>query len=131
MCDERCEWASSSRQPTSTCRQKLPQNSRLRSIHTYLTAATAAPTTGAQLGYAHVSTGHLSLDQQLDAPTAAGVDPDRIYRDQLSGTSTRGHPLTTQTHLRVADITALPDLPLPCWPNPDGTYPRWSWPPDS
>ena len=45
--------------------------------------------TGAQLGYARVSTGHQSLDQQLDALHAAGVDPARIYRDKLSGTSTR------------------------------------------
>jgi DNA invertase Pin-like site-specific DNA recombinase len=45
--------------------------------------------TGAQLGYARVSTGHQSLDQQLDALTSAGVDPERIYRDKLSGTSTR------------------------------------------
>jgi DNA invertase Pin-like site-specific DNA recombinase len=36
-----------------------------------------------------VSTGHQSLDQQLDALHAAGVDPERIYRDKLSGTSTR------------------------------------------
>src|ERR1700742_1222746 len=50
---------------------------------------TATRTTGAQLGYARVSTGHQSLDQQLDALTTAGVDPDRIYRDKLSGTSTR------------------------------------------
>jgi DNA invertase Pin-like site-specific DNA recombinase len=50
---------------------------------------TATPTTGAQLGYARVSTGHQSLDQQLDAITAAGVDPDRVYEDKLSGTSTR------------------------------------------
>ena len=51
--------------------------------------ATATPTTGAQLGYARVSTGHQSLDQQLDALTAAGVNPKRVYRDKLSGTSTR------------------------------------------
>ncbi len=51
--------------------------------------ATAAPTTGAQLGYARVSTGHQSLDQQLDALSAAGVNPKRVYRDKLSGTSTR------------------------------------------
>jgi DNA invertase Pin-like site-specific DNA recombinase len=51
--------------------------------------ATATPTTGTQLGYARVSTGHQSLDQQLDALTAAGVKPNRVYTDKLSGTSTR------------------------------------------
>ena len=56
--------------------------------HCGKTSASAA-TTGAQLGYARVSTGHQSLDQQLDALSAAGVDPDRIYRDKLSGTSSR------------------------------------------
>jgi DNA invertase Pin-like site-specific DNA recombinase len=51
--------------------------------------ATATPTTGAQLGYARVSTGHQSLDQQLDALSAAGVSRKRVYSDKLSGTSTR------------------------------------------
>jgi DNA invertase Pin-like site-specific DNA recombinase len=49
----------------------------------------AATKIGAQLGYARVSTGRQSLDQQLDALTAGGVDPERVYRDKLSGTSTR------------------------------------------
>jgi len=52
-------------------------------------AATATPTTGAQLGYVRVSTLHQSLDQQVDALTAGGVDPNRVYSDKLSGTSTR------------------------------------------
>src|SRR6201988_2705169 len=51
--------------------------------------ATAPPTTGAQLGYARLSTGHQSLDRQLDALTAAGVNPKRVYSDKLSGASTR------------------------------------------
>src|ERR1700758_4810935 len=51
--------------------------------------ATATPTKGTQLGYARVSTGHQSLDQQLDALSAAGVGPNRVYQDKLSGTSTR------------------------------------------
>ncbi len=52
-------------------------------------ATAAAPTARAQLGYARVSTDHQSLDQQLDALTAAGVDPKRVYSDKLSGMSTR------------------------------------------
>jgi DNA invertase Pin-like site-specific DNA recombinase len=50
---------------------------------------TATATTGTQLGYTRVSTGHQSLDQQLDALTAAGVDPKRNYDDKLTGVSTR------------------------------------------
>ncbi|OBJ01149.1 recombinase family protein [Mycobacterium sp. 1465703.0] len=49
-----------------------------------------APTgTGEHLGYARVSTGHQSLDQQIDALVQAGVNGERIYSDTLSGTSTR------------------------------------------
>ena len=48
-----------------------------------------APTINTLLGYARVSTGHQSLDQQLDALTAAGVDAERVYTDKLSGNSTR------------------------------------------
>jgi DNA invertase Pin-like site-specific DNA recombinase len=49
----------------------------------------AATPGGAQLGYARVSTGHQSLDQQVDALTATGVDTGRIYSDKLSGASAR------------------------------------------
>jgi DNA invertase Pin-like site-specific DNA recombinase len=54
-----------------------------------MTATTAPAATGTQLGYARVSTGHQSLDQQVDALTAVGVDSARVYSDKLSGTSTR------------------------------------------
>jgi DNA invertase Pin-like site-specific DNA recombinase len=50
---------------------------------------TAPAVTGTQLGYARVSTAYQSLDQQMDALTAAGVDATRVYTDKLSGTSTR------------------------------------------
>src|ERR1700730_8455714 len=50
---------------------------------------TVPAVTGTQLGYARVSTAHQSLDQQMDALTAAGVDAARVYTDKLSGTSTR------------------------------------------
>src|ERR1700761_9269242 len=50
---------------------------------------TTTTATSTQLGYARVSTEHQSLDQQLDALTAAGVDPNRVYSDKLSGASTR------------------------------------------
>src|ERR1700742_1065817 len=50
---------------------------------------TAPVATGTALGYARVSTGHQSLDQQVDALTAAGVAAARVYRDKLSGTSMR------------------------------------------
>ena len=49
----------------------------------------SATATGVQLGYARVSTGHQSLDLQLDALAAAGVESDRVYSDKLSGNSTR------------------------------------------
>lgn len=54
-----------------------------------MTTATAAPVAGTLLGYARVSTGHQSIDQQADALTAVGVEPARIYSDKLTGTSTR------------------------------------------
>lgn len=54
-----------------------------------MAATTARPVIGTALGYARVSTGHQSLDQQVDALVAAGVDGARVYSDKLSGTSTR------------------------------------------
>ena len=53
-------------------------------------ALIATPTaTGTQHGYARVSTEHQSLDQQVAAVAAAGVESNRVYRDKLSGMSTR------------------------------------------
>ncbi|ARR77502.1 Resolvase, N-terminal domain [Mycobacterium intracellulare subsp. yongonense] len=65
---------------------------------------TSPVATRTALGYARVSTGHQSLDQQVDALTAAGVDPKRIYSDKLSGMSTRE---------QRAGLTALLDYARP------------------
>jgi DNA invertase Pin-like site-specific DNA recombinase len=54
-----------------------------------MSATMTLATTGTALGYARVSKGHQSLDQQVDALAGAGVDGARIYNDKLSGTSTR------------------------------------------
>jgi DNA-binding transcriptional LysR family regulator len=35
-----------------------------------------------------------------------------------------GHLLSTSTELRLADVTAVPGLPLPRWPRVDGSYPE-------
>lgn len=46
---------------------------------------TSTDPTGALLGYARVSTQRQVLDQQIDALRAAGVDPDRIWTEKMSG----------------------------------------------
>lgn len=35
--------------------------------------------------YLRVSTDHQSLDQQHDALAVAGIEPDRVFSDKLSG----------------------------------------------
>lgn len=44
------------------------------------------------LGYARVSTTGQDLDAQLAALTAAGVDPDRVFTDKLSGSARTERP---------------------------------------
>ena len=46
---------------------------------------TPTKTKGQVIGYARVSTTAQSLDAQTDALRDAGVEPDRIYSDKLSG----------------------------------------------
>ncbi|OBK53445.1 recombinase family protein [Mycobacterium kubicae] len=50
---------------------------------------TAPTVTGTALGYVRVSTGHQSLDAQVDALVSEGIAAERIYRDKLTGMSTR------------------------------------------
>ncbi|WP_077798960.1 LysR family transcriptional regulator [Streptomyces sp. JHA26] len=53
----------------------------------------------------------------------AGFDTEDLHSEGQIAVLPAGHPLTTRPHLRLAEVTALPDLPLPRWPRPDGTFP--------
>lgn len=60
------------------------------------------------IGYARVSTGRQTLDQQLDALTAAGVSPDRIYTDKLSGArDDRPGLLALLAYAREGDVVVV------------------------
>lgn len=54
--------------------------------------------------------------------STAGLDTEDLGTEGQVVVLPAKHPLTSRTYLRMADVAELPDLPLPCWPNPDGTY---------
>ncbi|WP_086722693.1 LysR family transcriptional regulator [Streptomyces carpinensis] len=53
----------------------------------------------------------------------AGFDTEELHTEGQVAILPAGHPLGTRAELRLAEITGLPDLPLPRWPRPDGTFP--------
>ncbi|MFE5829464.1 LysR family transcriptional regulator [Streptomyces sp. NPDC056508] len=53
----------------------------------------------------------------------AGFDTEDLHTESQIAILPAGHPLSTRPHLRLAEVTSLPDLPLPRWPRPDGTFP--------
>jgi DNA-binding transcriptional LysR family regulator len=53
----------------------------------------------------------------------AGFDTEELRTEGQVAVLPAGHPLTTQTHLHLADVAELPGLPLPRWPDLDGAYP--------
>jgi DNA-binding transcriptional LysR family regulator len=55
--------------------------------------------------------------------STAGLDIEELSTHGQVVVLPAGHHLTDRSHLRMADVTELPGLPLPRWPNPDGTYP--------
>ncbi|MCZ7436547.1 LysR family transcriptional regulator [Micromonospora sp. WMMC241] len=67
-------------------------------------------------GRADVALLHLPFD------STAGLDTEELVTEQQVVVLPAGHPLAARTHLRRADVESLPDLPLPRWPRPDGTY---------
>jgi DNA-binding transcriptional LysR family regulator len=55
--------------------------------------------------------------------STAGFDTEELCTEGQVLVLPAGHHLTGRAHLRMADVTALPGLPMPRWPGPDGTYP--------
>ncbi|MGA5203319.1 LysR family transcriptional regulator [Streptomyces variegatus] len=68
-------------------------------------------------GRADVALLHLPFD------TTAGLDTEELCTEGQVAVVPAGHPLAERPHVRTADVTGLPDLPMPRWPGPDGTYP--------
>jgi DNA-binding transcriptional LysR family regulator len=61
------------------------------------------------------------LHRPFDA--TAGLDTEELYTEGQVVVLPARHPLTARTHVQMAEVTELPDLPMPRWPSPDGTYP--------
>ena len=66
------------------------------------------------------------LHQPFDA--TAGYDTEELRMEGQVVVLPAGHPLSTRTHVQMAEVTALPGLPTPRWPRPDGTYPDGAGP---
>ncbi|GAB3845897.1 LysR family transcriptional regulator [Dactylosporangium cerinum] len=55
--------------------------------------------------------------------STSGFDVEELSTEGQVAVLPAGHPLTTRSSVLTADVTGLPDLPLPRWPCRDGTYP--------
>ena len=55
--------------------------------------------------------------------STARFDTEELYTEGQVVLLPAGHPLTGRTHVRMADISAQPGLPLPRWPGRGGSYP--------
>jgi LysR family transcriptional regulator, benzoate and cis,cis-muconate-responsive activator of ben and cat genes len=53
----------------------------------------------------------------------SGFDVDSLSVEDQVLILPAGHPASGRTSMTVAEATSIPELPLPRWPNLDGTYP--------
>ncbi|MEO5921412.1 MAG: LysR family transcriptional regulator [Pseudolysinimonas sp.] len=67
-------------------------------------------------GRADVALLHLPFDE------TSGFELAELHTEGQVALLPLGHPLAKRKRLRVSDLEAQPDLPLPRWPEPDGTY---------
>jgi len=52
----------------------------------------------------------------------SGFDTEDLHTEGQVVILPAGHPLGVRPHVRLAEVTGLPGLPLPRWPRPDGTF---------
>ncbi|WP_461001326.1 LysR family transcriptional regulator [Streptomonospora sediminis] len=69
-------------------------------------------------GRADVALLHMPLD------SFAGLDHEECGTEGQMVVLPAGHPLASRRSLRMAEVAGLPDLELPRWQHPDGTYPE-------
>jgi len=67
-------------------------------------------------GRADVALLHLPFD------ATAGFDIMELHTEGQVALLPSAHPLTKRKKVTLADLHAAPDLPLPRWPEPDGSY---------
>lgn len=60
------------------------------------------------------------LHRPFDA--TAGFDTEDLHTEGQVAVLPAGHPLTSRTRLRMAEVAELPDLPMARWPRRDGTF---------
>ena len=75
-----------------------------------------------QDGRADVAFLHLPFD------STAGFDTEELVTEGQVLVLSSGHPLAARTELRLAEVAAIPDLPLPRWPRSDGSHPDGAGP---
>lgn len=54
----------------------------------------------------------------------SGFDVDVLMVEEQVAILPAGHPLTARASMTVAEASSIPDLPLPRWPDLDGSYPE-------
>jgi len=55
--------------------------------------------------------------------STVGLDTEELCAEGQVAVLPAGHPMSVRAQLRMAEVTALPGLPMPRWPGPDGSYP--------
>ncbi|NEB01032.1 LysR family transcriptional regulator [Streptomyces sp. SID13726] len=69
-------------------------------------------------GEADVALLHLPFD------STDGLDTEPLYTEGQVAVLPASHPLAGRSRLRLAEVTALPELPPARWPDPGGGYPQ-------